>query len=78
MARVARHFLTNYQVSLHWPAARQRHASAFSRVWALFRLWRRRIGERAELAQFDERSLRDIGLSGGDAYRETAKWFWQE
>jgi uncharacterized protein YjiS (DUF1127 family) len=45
---------------------------------ALLQLWRLRIQQRTELARLDARNLRDIGQSDGDAYREVAKWFWQE
>jgi uncharacterized protein YjiS (DUF1127 family) len=79
MAHIAHPFLTNSQVSLHWPAARRRRREgAFARARSLLRLWWRRIQERNELAQLDERDLRDIGQSGADADREAAKWFWQE
>ena len=37
-----------------------------------------RADQRRQLAQLDERMLRDIGLSHGDVLRETAKPFWQE
>jgi uncharacterized protein YjiS (DUF1127 family) len=77
MAVVTRLVLTNSQVSLHWPAPRGR-GGAFSRGLALLQLWRLRIQQRTELARLDARNLRDIGQSDGDAYREVAKWFWQE
>jgi uncharacterized protein YjiS (DUF1127 family) len=40
-------------------------------------VWRRRARERAELARFSERELRDIGLSASDAQREVDKPFWR-
>ena len=64
------------QPSAGWPAALAR-SSPVRRVRALFRLWRRRAQERAELAQLSERDLRDIGLSDWDARHEANKWFWQ-
>jgi uncharacterized protein YjiS (DUF1127 family) len=39
--------------------------------------WRRRSRERADLAHFDMRALRDIGLTPADAAREINKPFWQ-
>jgi len=49
-----------------------------SRAGALFRQWRLRVQERAELARLNQQGLRDIGLSDGDARHEVGKWFWQE
>jgi uncharacterized protein YjiS (DUF1127 family) len=77
MTGVARPMLTNYQVALHWPA-RRRRGGVFSQAWALLQLWRVRIRQRAELARLGEQGLRDIGQSDADAYRELAKWSWQE
>ncbi|HZB91256.1 MAG TPA: DUF1127 domain-containing protein [Stellaceae bacterium] len=39
--------------------------------------WRRRARDRAELARFDERSLRDIGVSPAQARDEADKPFWR-
>lgn len=55
--------------SRSWPTWR----SALDRV----RLWRRRARERADLARFSERELRDIGISAADAWREVNKPFWR-
>jgi uncharacterized protein YjiS (DUF1127 family) len=78
MSVYVRPMLINFQVSLHWPVRRRRHGGLFSRAWALLRLWRLRIRQRAELARIDRQGLHDIGQSDADAYRELAKWFWQE
>jgi uncharacterized protein YjiS (DUF1127 family) len=40
-------------------------------------LWLRRLRERAELARFTERDLRDIGLTQADADYEAGKPFWR-
>lgn len=40
-------------------------------------LWQRRINERRELAAMDHRTLRDIGLSRGEALAEWRKPFWR-
>jgi uncharacterized protein YjiS (DUF1127 family) len=70
--------LTNYQVTVLWPARRERGPGALTRAWSLLQRWRLRIRQRAELARFSERDLRDLGLSQSDANQELAKWFWQE
>jgi len=77
MAAQTHPMLTNYQVSLLWPAHRRR-GGLFSRASALLRLWYFRLRERDELARFDARALRDIGRTEIDRQRELAKWFWQE
>jgi uncharacterized protein YjiS (DUF1127 family) len=48
-----------------------------SRSLAVLARWRERSRGRAELARFDERSLRDIGVSPADAYFEANKPFWR-
>ena len=79
MADLARQLVTNSQVSLHWPAARRQvGGGGFAGLRALFRRWRQRVRQRAELARLDARSLHDIGQSDADVHRELAKWFWQE
>ena len=40
--------------------------------------WHERADQRRDLAGLDDRLLKDIGLSRADAYRESAKWFWQD
>lgn len=45
---------------------------------AILREWRRRAGDRAELAALDERTLADIGLSRADAEFLANKPFWRE
>ena len=50
---------------------------ALSRTLAMLREWRRRSRDRAELARFDERMLRDIGISPGDVWHEINKPFWR-
>ncbi len=56
-------------------------AAARRGVWpwliATLRLWRRRAQERAALAQFSERALRDIGVTPLEARREVNKPFWE-
>jgi uncharacterized protein YjiS (DUF1127 family) len=40
-------------------------------------LWLRRLRERAELAHFEERDLRDLGITRADVDYEVAKPFWR-
>jgi uncharacterized protein YjiS (DUF1127 family) len=39
--------------------------------------WHQRVQQRQRLAQFDDRMLRDIGVSRADVAREVGKPFWQ-
>jgi len=50
---------------------------ALRRTLATLREWRRRSRDRAELARFDERMLRDIGVARADVWREINKPFWR-
>ena len=63
---------TQRQASLH------RLSGFLSAVRATLREWRRRRNGRLELARFDERMLRDIGLTRVDAQYEVNKPFWRE
>jgi uncharacterized protein YjiS (DUF1127 family) len=51
--------------------------SLAARIHGVLAAWRRRAQGRAQLAQFGERELRDIGLTPADAARECAKPFWR-
>jgi len=42
------------------------------------REWRRRAHDRAELSKLDDRMLKDIGLTRGDAEFLSNKPFWRE
>ena len=44
----------------------------------LLRLWRRRRRDRRELTRLDDRTLKDIGLTRGDAEFLINKPFWRE
>jgi uncharacterized protein YjiS (DUF1127 family) len=72
---------------MHWPHPRgfveQRRAEgglagAAHRVATMFREWRRRMRDRARLAELDERMLKDIGLTRADAEFLINKPFWRE
>jgi uncharacterized protein YjiS (DUF1127 family) len=57
------------------PATReQRAGGAVLRLW---RAWRRRRDLR-RLAEFDDRMLRDIGISRGEVERALASPFWHD
>ena len=62
------------------PYRRQRRAAGnlAGRVLATLREWRRRSHDRAELANLDDRMLRDIGLTRADAEFLSNKSFWRE
>jgi uncharacterized protein YjiS (DUF1127 family) len=66
------------------PLERQRQASLhqlrgfLSGMRAVLREWRQRKNGRLELARFDERMLRDIGLTRVDADWEINRPFWRE
>jgi uncharacterized protein YjiS (DUF1127 family) len=63
---------TQWQAFPHW-------LSCFLRaVRAALREWRQRRIGRFELARFDERMLRDIGLTRFDAEYEINKPFWSK
>ena len=73
--------------AIHWHAdrgqPRQHHAvlavsDAGNHVVATLREWRRRIRGRAELAELDDRMLKDIGLTRTDAEFLSNKPFWRE
>lgn len=51
---------------------------ATARGLALLREWQRRRRSRLELARFDLRMLRDIGVTPVEAWREINKPFWRE
>ena len=51
---------------------------AIARLGRTLRQWWRRARERRQLARFDDRDLRDIGLTRADAAGELAKPFWRE
>ena len=48
-----------------------------SAVWRLGCSWAERRRQRLALAALDQRLLRDIGLTSGEAMRETDKPFWR-
>ena len=61
-----------------WHASPHRLSGFLRRVRATLGEWRRRRNGRLELARFDERMLRDIGLTRVDADYEINKPFWRE
>ena len=59
-------------------AMRERVRPILDQAVALLREWRRRSYERAELAKLDDRMLRDIGVTPGEAWHEINKPFWRQ
>src|SRR5690349_16545528 len=53
-------------------------ADAGNHLFETLRTWRRRMRDRARLAELDERTLRDIGLTRADAAFLANKPFWRE
>jgi uncharacterized protein YjiS (DUF1127 family) len=60
------------------PSARQVLGHAAAGLRAKFREWRRRAGDRSELARLDDRMLADIGISRAEAEFLSSKPFWRE
>ena len=58
--------------------SRQRPAFDPISIVRLMGLWRQRARERRQLAQLDDRQLRDIGVSPIDIEREIIKPFWSK
>ncbi len=56
-------------------AVPRRRETLRGRLFRAFRDWRRKRRSRRRLADLDDRMLRDIGLSPGDAMREVRKSF---
>jgi uncharacterized protein YjiS (DUF1127 family) len=54
-----------------------RAVSTPHRVFGVLREWRQRARDRAELASLDDRTLRDIGISRVEVWREINKPFWR-
>jgi uncharacterized protein YjiS (DUF1127 family) len=63
---------------LRWRAWRHALRPALIRIFAMLREWRRRSRDRAELARFDDRMLRDIGVNRAEIWREINKPFWRQ
>ena len=61
-----------------WQAFPHRLSGFLRGVRAALREWRQRRIGRLELARFDERMLRDIGLTRFDAEYEINKPFWRK
>jgi uncharacterized protein YjiS (DUF1127 family) len=51
--------------------------SLLSKLWLLLETWYDRHTIRGQLAKFDERQLKDIGISRVDVLREVRKPFWR-
>lgn len=59
------------------PRGRRAKSGVAGRMLTRWREWRRRARDRAELAGLDDRMLKDIGLTRGDAEFLSNKPFWR-
>ena len=64
-------------ISLHY-SSKAPLAGTYTAFNQIFNVWRRRARDRRELAQLDRRTLRDLGLSEGQAQFEANKPFWRD
>lgn len=58
-------------------AAPRRIGRALRSIFARLAEWHERSVQRTQLASMNERMLKDIGISHGDAVREASKPFWR-
>jgi len=58
-------------------APKAKTSSPLTELRSLVALWRRRVSDRAELAQCSDRDLRDMGVSRATALGEIRKPFWR-
>ena len=63
-------------MSMTFTTFRTHHGSRWSQMKRRFAEWRRRAYSRRELQRLSDATLRDIGISGCDAQRESTKPFW--
>jgi uncharacterized protein YjiS (DUF1127 family) len=63
-------------ISLHF-TSKAPLAGTYEAFNQILGTWRRRSRERRELAQLDHRTLRDLGLTEGQAQFEANKPFWR-
>ena len=64
-------------LSLHF-SSRAPLAGTYAAFDLILNTWRRRARERRELAQLDHRTLRDLGMTEGQAQFEANKPFWRD
>jgi uncharacterized protein YjiS (DUF1127 family) len=62
-------------ISLHF-SSKAPLAGTYAAFSQILNTWRRRARERRELAYLDHRTLRDLGLTEGQAQFEANKPFW--
>ena len=64
--------------TLSHPSMINHHGSGlFAQVSETLEVWRERIHQRRELAQWSTRDLHDVGLSWSDIAHEAEKPFWR-
>jgi uncharacterized protein YjiS (DUF1127 family) len=61
----------------HYLMTNHHHSGFLTQLAETVHVWRERLRQRNELAQWTERDLHDVGLSRGDILQETEKPFWR-
>ena len=64
-------------ISLHY-SSKAPLAGTFTALAQILQTWRNRTHDRNALAQLDHRTLRDLGISEGQARFEANKPFWRD
>jgi len=64
-------------ISLHY-SSKAPLAGTFTALAKILETWRNRSHDRNALAQLDHRTLRDLGISEGQARFEANKPFWRD
>ena len=70
--------MTDHDVSHPSLPPLARLGSALSHTMQVLLDWQQRQASRRQLLSFDERALKDIGVSRADAVREAGKLFWHK
>jgi uncharacterized protein YjiS (DUF1127 family) len=61
----------------HQTMTNHHHSGLFAQLGETLHVWRERVRQRRELAQWTDRDLHDIGLSWSDIVHEAEKPFWR-
>lgn len=67
----------SHSLSLSFPYRTTRWRIGLARISEVLSVWQRRMRERAELSRWQERDMRDAGLSRHQVEYEIAKPFWR-
>jgi uncharacterized protein YjiS (DUF1127 family) len=61
----------------HQPMINNHGFGVLTQIGETFRVWRERVRNRRELAQWSDRDLHDVGVSLSDIIHEAEKPFWR-